>query len=57
MMMSYVSKQSNNKVNKRKQLIDWANVTLFFEDSEGDLNVISEEEDLVDAVKYARAKL
>jgi hypothetical protein len=57
MMMSYVSRQSKNKVSKRKQLIDWANVTLFFEDSEGDLNVISEEEDLIDAAKYARAKL
>jgi len=31
-------------------------VTLFYEDSEGDLNVISEEEDLKDAKKYATEK-
>lgn len=43
-------------MNKRKQLIDWQNVTLFYEDSEGDLNVISEEEDLNDAKKYAVEK-
>ena len=43
-------------MNKRKQLIDWQNVTLFYEDSEGDLNVISEEEDLSDAKKYANEK-
>ena len=55
-MVSYLSKQSKNQVNKRKQLIDWQNVTLFYEDSEGDLNVISEEEDLNDAKKYALEK-
>ena len=55
-MVSYLSKQSKNQVNKRKQLIDWQNVTLFYEDSEGDLNVISEEEDLNDAKKYAVEK-
>ena len=55
-MVSYLSKQSKNQVNKRKQLIDWQNVTLFYEDSEGDLNVISEEEDLKDARKYAIEK-
>jgi hypothetical protein len=37
-------------------LIDWKNVTLFYEDSEGDFNVISEEEDLSDAKKYAMEK-
>lgn len=31
-------------------------MTLFYEDSEGDLNVISEEEDLNDAKKYATEK-
>jgi len=31
-------------------------VTLFYEDSEGDLNVISENEDLIDAKKYAIEK-
>ena len=31
-------------------------MTLFYEDSEGDLNVISEEEDLLDAKKYAIEK-
>ena len=43
-------------MNKRKQLVDWRNVTLFYEDSEGDFNVISEEEDLLDAKKYVKEK-
>jgi len=30
---------------------------MFYEDSEGDLNVISEEEDLTDARVYAKMKL
>lgn len=54
-MVSYL-KQSKNHVNKRRQLIDWQNVTLFYEDSEGDFNVISEEEDIHDAKKYANEK-
>ena len=41
---------------RRVQLIDWTDVTCFYEDSEGDMNVISEDEDLVDALKYAQAK-
>ena len=45
-----------NQVKKRTQLIDWDSVTLFYEDSEGDLNVISEEEDLADAQTYALMK-
>lgn len=41
---------------KRKALIDWHTTSLFYEDSEGDLNVISEEEDLADAHTYALMK-
>ena len=41
---------------KRQQLINWTKVTCFYEDSEGDLNVISEDEDLNDAHKYSASK-
>lgn len=34
-------------------MIDWNEVHLFYEDSEGDLNVISEDEDLQDAFTYS----
>ena len=34
------------------QKIDWLQVTCFYEDSEGDLNVISEDEDISDAHMY-----
>lgn len=44
------------KHQKRKQLIDWAQTTFFYEDSEGDFNVISEEEDLADAHTYSLMK-
>lgn len=40
------------KKNKRQHLIDWTQVTCFYEDSEGDMNVISEDDDLADAEKY-----
>ena len=40
------------KKGKRQHLIDWTQVTCFYEDSEGDMNVISEDEDLADASKY-----
>ena len=41
---------------RRQHLIDWSQVHCFYEDSEGDLNVISEDEDLVDARVYAEQK-
>ena len=37
-------------------MIDWTKVTCFYEDSEGDMNVISEDEDLNDAQKYFKSK-
>ena len=37
---------------KEKNNIEWDKAILFFEDSEGDFNVISEDEDLDDAAKY-----
>ena len=37
---------------KKTPLFAWENVICFYEDSEGDLNVISEDEDLLDAVAY-----
>jgi hypothetical protein len=40
------------KKGKRQHMIDWTQVTCFYEDSEGDMNVISEDEDLLDAAKY-----
>lgn len=51
---SLVDESAQNR--RRAQLIDWGSVTLFYEDSEGDLNVISEEEDLADAQTYALMK-
>ena len=41
---------------KEKTLIDFEQHVIFYEDSEGDLNVISEDEDLVDASRYATQK-
>lgn len=41
---------------RRVQLIDWTEVTCFYEDSEGDFNVISEDEDIAAAEKYSRVK-
>ena len=37
---------------KEKNTIDFTNSVVFFEDSEGDLNVLSEDEDLADASTY-----
>lgn len=48
---------SKSKAGQRRQLIDWSTTCLFYEDSEGDLNVISEEEDLADAHTYALMKM
>lgn len=36
--------------------IDWYEMNLCFEDSDGDLNVISDDEDLKDAEMYAKMK-
>lgn len=41
---------------KHKQGIDWDNVYFVYEDSEGDLNVVDEDEDLSDAKLYADQK-
>ena len=45
-----------SKVSKRgkreKNTIDFAGSVVFFEDSEGDFNVLSEDEDLADATTY-----
>lgn len=48
--------ETSHKNQKRKHLIDWEQVHVFYEDSEGDLNVVSEEEDLSDAHTYALMK-
>ena len=37
---------------KEKHKIEWDKEILFYEDSEGDFNVISEDEDIDDAIKY-----
>ena len=37
---------------KEKNNIEWEKATLFYEDSEGDFNVISDDEDLDDAARY-----
>ena len=42
----------NRKQKKEKNTIDFATSVIFYEDSEGDLNVISEDEDLLDAETY-----
>ena len=44
------------KYGKRRHLIDWTDAVFFYEDSEGDLNVVSEEEDLKDCQVYAMQK-
>jgi len=55
--MSFISENKNSKkFGQRKQLIAWPMVTMFYEDSEGDLVVISEDEDLKDALCYSEAK-
>jgi hypothetical protein len=52
--MSFISKSKNT--GKRIPKIDWERVTVIYEDSEGDLNVISENEDLGDAFSYSQMK-
>ena len=41
--------ERSDRKKRRAQLIDWTQIACFYEDSEGDMNVISEDEDLVDA--------
>ena len=41
---------------KKKQRIDWHDLVLFYEDSEGDLNVISEDQDVKTAECYSKQK-
>lgn len=48
--------ETTKKHPKRKHMIEWETVHMFYEDSEGDFNVISEEEDLSDAHTYALMK-
>ena len=40
------------KPKREKNTIDFQECVCFYEDSEGDLNVISEDEDLADATTY-----
>jgi hypothetical protein len=49
-------KKKGQAANRRVQLIDWTQVTCFYEDSEGDMNVISEDEDITDAHMYYQSK-
>ena len=46
----------SDRKKRRQQLIDWTQIACFYEDSEGDMNVISEDEDLVDAFQYFKSK-
>ena len=49
---SRAEESKNRKTKKEKNTIDFATNVVFYEDSEGDLNVISEDEDLLDAETY-----
>ena len=40
------------KKSKRENIIDFSKEKVFYEDSEGDLNVISDDEDLINASRY-----
>ena len=44
--------RKGRKPKKEKNHIDFAGCVCFYEDSEGDFNVISEDEDLADATTY-----
>ena len=49
------AEEEGKKVRKQKReknIIDFQNSVCFYEDSEGDFNVISEDEDLQDASSY-----
>jgi hypothetical protein len=43
-------------VNRKSRKLDWAKLTIFYEDSEGDLNVIKEVNDFKAAQTYIQAK-
>ena len=44
--------RGGRKPKREKNTIDFQNSVCFYEDSEGDFNVISEDEDLADATTY-----
>lgn len=46
------SKAGGRRTKREKNTIDFQSSVVFFEDSEGDFNVISEDEDLADATTY-----
>lgn len=46
------SKAGGRKPKREKNTVDFQNSVCFFEDSEGDFNVLSEDEDLADATTY-----
>ena len=46
------SKAGGRRGKRDKKTIDFSNSRVFYEDSEGDFNVISEDEDLADATTY-----
>ena len=52
-MESFI-KESSSSMQTRK--IDWVNAVMFYEDSEGDLNVISDEQDMKVAQTYSHTK-
>lgn len=53
--MSFLEQASRDGGNFGRQ-IDWYEMNLCYEDSDGDLNVISDDEDLHDAEIYAKMK-
>lgn len=52
----FLVSQSFSKGKKRVPTVNWAEVTCFFEDSEGDFCVISEDDDLSDAQIFKQEK-
>lgn len=53
--MSFLEQASRDGGNFGRQ-IDWYEMNLCYEDSDGDLNVISDDEDLSSAEMYAQMK-
>ena len=49
-------REARGKKKGDKNTIDFQNSVCFYEDSEGDFNVISEDEDLIDASTYVTQK-
>lgn len=52
MIDNSIADRRNKKPKREPNIIDFKEEIIFYEDSEGDLNVISEDEDLVDALQY-----